>query len=81
MLFFIALSNMPLLEVAVGATLPEYPSRMCVLSGTDHAKEHAMRSTEICALIDQGILLAAPVRARGVADIPRVRAVFAAPRR
>jgi hypothetical protein len=40
-----------------------------------------MRSTEINKLIDAGILLVAPVRARSVADIPRVRAALAAPRR
>ena len=40
-----------------------------------------MRSAEIRTLIEQGILLVAPVRARSAADIPRVRAALSAPRR
>jgi hypothetical protein len=48
---------------------------------TTSTKEHVMRSTEIHKLIDEGILLVAPVRARSVADLPRVRAALAAPRR
>jgi hypothetical protein len=35
---------------------------------------------EITKLIEQGILKVAPVRARSVADIPRVRAALAASR-
>jgi hypothetical protein len=48
---------------------------------TTSTKEHAMRSTEIHKLIDEGILLVAPVRVRSLADLPRVRAALAAPRR
>jgi len=40
-----------------------------------------MRSTEINKLIGEGVLLVAPVRARGIADIPRIRAALAASRR
>jgi hypothetical protein len=48
---------------------------------TTRTKEHDMRSTEIRKLIEEGILLVAPIRARSAADIPRVRAALAAPRR
>ena len=40
-----------------------------------------MRSNEIHKLVEEGILLVAPVRVRSVADIPRVRAALATPRR
>jgi hypothetical protein len=52
-----------------------------VVMFTTPTKEHDMRSTEIHKLVEEGILLVAPVRVRRVADIPRVRAALAAPRR
>jgi hypothetical protein len=51
-----------------------------VVMFTTPTREHDMRSTEINRLIEQGILLVAPVRARSAADIPRVRAALGAPR-
>jgi hypothetical protein len=48
---------------------------------TTPTREHIMHRTAIHKLVDEGILLVAPVRARSAADIPRVRAALAAPRR
>jgi hypothetical protein len=60
---------------------PEYVLRNRRRDVHDTTKEHDMRSTEIHKLVEEGILLVAPVRVRSVADIPRVRAALAAPRR
>jgi hypothetical protein len=48
---------------------------------TTPTKEHVMHRTEIHKLVEEGALLVAPVRVRSAADIPRVRAALAAPRR